>query len=75
VILGWLLSRTGSVWAPSLGHASMNAVFGSLILLMYPDPGQRIYLVIFAWLPLAAICMVLYFADRRPARPAAETLP
>src|SRR5262249_15875197 len=63
VIFGWLLSRSGSIWAPSLAHASLNAVGGSLTLFLYPDPGQWIFtsvLGVLGWVPLAAICLVLY---------------
>jgi membrane protease YdiL (CAAX protease family) len=33
IILGWLMRASGSVWVASLGHASMNAVGGSLVFL------------------------------------------
>src|SRR5438132_536367 len=26
IIFGWLLDRSGSIWAPSLGHAALNTV-------------------------------------------------
>jgi membrane protease YdiL (CAAX protease family) len=75
VIFGWLLSRSRSVWAPSLAHASLNAVGGTLTVFLYPDPGQWIFtgvLGVLGWVPLAAICIVLYSVGCRPARPTAE---
>jgi membrane protease YdiL (CAAX protease family) len=75
VIFGWLLSRSGSVWAPSLAHASLNAVGGTLTVFLYPDPGQWIFtgvLGVLGWVPLAAICIVLYSVDCRRTRPRAE---
>lgn len=68
IILGWLFERTGSIWAPSLGHASLNALGGSLSLLLYPTPAHWIFtgiLGIFGWLPLCLICVVL-LRRRRP---------
>jgi len=35
IILGWLYRRTGSIWAPSLGHASLNSIGGSLSVLLF----------------------------------------
>ena len=35
IILGWLRDRSGSIWAASLGHASTNAVGGSLTVLWF----------------------------------------
>jgi membrane protease YdiL (CAAX protease family) len=75
VIFGWLLSRSGSIWVPSLGHASLNAVGGQLTLLLYPHPRQWIFTSVqgfLGWVPLAAICILLYSVGSRPARPMAE---
>jgi membrane protease YdiL (CAAX protease family) len=72
VIYGWLLARSGSIWVPSLAHASMNLI-GSLTLLLYPDPAQRIFTIgVLGWVPGVAICIVLYLIGWRPARPTAE---
>jgi hypothetical protein len=72
VIYGWLLSRSGSIWVPSLAHASMNLI-GSLTLLLYPDPGQRIFTIgVLGWAPGVVICIVLYSIGYRPARPTEE---
>jgi hypothetical protein len=50
----------------------MNA-FGSLTLLLYPDPAQRIFTIgVLGWAPGIAICIVLYFIGWRPARPMPE---
>jgi membrane protease YdiL (CAAX protease family) len=69
VIYGWLLARSGSIWAPSLAHASMN-LLGSLTLLLYPDPGERIFTIgVLGWAPGVAICIVLYAIGFGPARP------
>src|SRR5438128_1071911 len=59
VIFGWLLSRSRSIWAPSLAHASLNAVGGGLTLFLYPNPGQWIFTGIqgvLGWVPLAMLC-------------------
>ena len=50
----------------------MNA-FGSLTLLLYPDPGQRIFTIgVLGWAPGVVICIVLYSIGYRPARPTEE---
>jgi membrane protease YdiL (CAAX protease family) len=62
VILGWLLDRSGSVWVPSLGHAALNAIGGSLTLFLYPDASQRIFISVggvLGWAPLAILCAIL----------------
>jgi hypothetical protein len=66
--LGWLLERSGSIWAPSLGHASLNAVGGSLTLFLYPDLAQRLYtgvLGLLGWVPLAILCVALTLGNDR----------
>jgi membrane protease YdiL (CAAX protease family) len=58
VIFGWLLDRSGSIWAPSLAHAALNSIGGSLTLLFYPDPSLRIFthdLGVLGWAPLGII--------------------
>jgi membrane protease YdiL (CAAX protease family) len=32
---GWLRVKTGSVWAPSLGHAAANVVGSSMVALLF----------------------------------------
>ena len=58
IIFGWLRQRTGSIWAPSLGHAATNAVGGSLMLLLFYGSGDPLlvaYLGILGWVPLGAL--------------------
>jgi membrane protease YdiL (CAAX protease family) len=71
VIFGWLLDRSGSTWAPSLAHAALNSIGGSLTLLFYPDPSLRIFthdLGVLGWAPLGIICFILWATSYRPGR-------
>lgn len=59
IIFGWLQTRTGSVWAPSLAHAATNTVGGSLTLLLFlggPNWPLVGYVGALGWLPLGALC-------------------
>ena len=55
IILGWLRLRTGSVWAPSLGHAAFNAMAGSFTILLFAGGPDLIFvnpLSLLGWVPL-----------------------
>ncbi len=55
IIFGWLVLRTGSVWAPSLAHAATNVVGSSLVLLLFfggPNWLLLSYVGVLAWVPL-----------------------
>ncbi len=72
IILGWLRLRTGSVWAPSLGHAAFNAISGSLALLLFAGGADLIFVNpagLLGWIPLAAICAwIVLTGGMRPQR-------
>lgn len=60
IIFGWLRTKTGSIWAASLGHSATNAVGASLTLLLFIGAPNWIfvsYVGVLGWVPLGAICM------------------
>ena len=67
IIFGWLRQRTGSVWAASLAHASVNCLGANLVMLWFVgEPSAAIwsYLGVAGWVPLGAICAWLVFSKR-----------
>lgn len=68
-IFSWLYLRTGSPWAPALGHASLNATAGiPLLFLTGIDStiGGTI-LSPLGWIPVAAFIVWLLVTKRLPA--------
>ncbi|MYA59903.1 MAG: CPBP family intramembrane metalloprotease [Chloroflexi bacterium] len=60
IIFGWLRTKTGSIWAASLGHSATNAVGGSLTLVLFIGAPNWIfvsYVGIIGWVPLGVLCM------------------
>jgi len=71
IIFGWLMLRTGSVWAPSLAHAATNVVGSSLVLLLFfggPNWILLSYVGVLAWVPLGVLCLWIV-ASRRMKTP------
>ena len=71
IIFGWLMLRTGSVWAPSLAHAATNVVGSSLVLLLFfggPNWILLSYVGVLAWVPLGVLCLWIV-ATRRMKTP------
>ena len=66
VIFGWLRAKTGSVWAPSLAHASANSIGVSLTALWFAggDPIVTGYLGVLGWIPLGAVCAWVMWRGR-----------
>jgi membrane protease YdiL (CAAX protease family) len=59
VIFGWLRLASGSVWPPTVAHASLNAIGGlPLLLLMGVDPSVGGTL----WSPVGALVLLLAIA-------------
>ncbi len=59
IIFGWLLVRTGSIWAASLGHSATNAIGGNLTLLLFWGGPNWIfvsYVGILGWVLLGVVC-------------------
>ena len=70
IIFGWLMLRTGSVWAPSLAHAATNVVGSSLVLLLFFGGPNWILLSsvgVLAWVPLGALCLWIVATGRLKA--------
>jgi membrane protease YdiL (CAAX protease family) len=66
-IFGWIYSRSGSIWASSLAHSATNSV-GSLSflwLLGAAGPTMISYGGLLALPPLALVCVVIFWLDRR----------
>jgi membrane protease YdiL (CAAX protease family) len=73
IIFGWLMLRTGSVWAPSLAHSATNVVGSSLVLLLFfggPNWILLSYVGVLAWVPLGGLCLWIVATGRlkAPAR-------
>ena len=59
IIFGWLRTKTGSIWAASLGHSATNTIGGSLTLLLFIGAPNWIfvsYVGILGWIPLGVVC-------------------
>ena len=62
IIFGWLRVKTGSIWAPSLAHATANTVGGTYISVLFGglwnDPNWIFvsFIGILAWIPLGILC-------------------
>ena len=56
IIFGWLRLKTGSIWSTSLAHAAINAVGGSMSLLLFGGGASLLYVLgILSWIPLGAL--------------------
>jgi membrane protease YdiL (CAAX protease family) len=68
IIFGWLRENSGSIWAPSLAHSSINAVGGSLSVLWFYGMASQTWVGvqgILAWLPLGAVCAWVIWSQRK----------
>jgi|GEM_PF-650701 len=68
IILGWLRLRTGSVWAPTLAHASNN-IIGPLVsttLLVSGGHGDLLFSArgLLVLIPLCALCAWIIFSGQ-----------
>lgn len=75
IILGWLRSRTGSLWPACLAHAASNTIGGALTAYLFLGGGSFFlasYAGVLGWLPLAMICVWIVGTgqDRRVHRAA-----
>jgi uncharacterized protein len=67
IIFGWLREKSGSIWASSLAHSSINAVGGSLSLLWFYGRASQTWIGIqgiLGWLPLGAVCAWVVWSRR-----------
>lgn len=75
-IFGWILQRSGSIWASSLAHAATNAIGGMLTALWFTGaaaPAIVGYAGGLAIPPLLIVCGTIhYFSSRNPSRRVAE---
>ncbi|GAC1363049.1 MAG: CPBP family intramembrane metalloprotease [Herpetosiphon sp.] len=58
IILGWILERSGSIWATSVGHAAINTVGGSLSVLWFMDSPRWVlvsFVGVLGWVPLGIL--------------------
>jgi membrane protease YdiL (CAAX protease family) len=67
--LSWLYLRTGSPWAPALGHGSLNAVAGLPLIFM---PGVNMALggtltSLVGWIPMLLLVGWLFWKRKPPA--------
>jgi membrane protease YdiL (CAAX protease family) len=65
VFLVWCRRRSGSIWAPSLAHAGINALGGTGFLLLTPvDPRIGAPLGLIGWIPAGALALLLVGSSR-----------
>jgi uncharacterized protein len=68
IIFGWLRLASGSVWAPTLAHGSLNAVTSTPLLLLTPVDtalgGTLLGLI--GWIPMLAFIGWLAWSGRLP---------
>jgi len=75
IILGWLRTKSGSIWTVCLAHSATNAIGGTLTLLLFLGRADFLftgYLGILSWLPLGAIAAWIVFTGRLKAEKAAN---
>jgi len=68
IIFGWLQLASGSVWVPTLAHASLNAVAGIPFVLLTPFDtavGGMLTSVI-GWIPMVVFIAWLWWSGRLP---------
>jgi hypothetical protein len=68
LVFGWLQLASGSVWVPTLAHASLNAIAGLPILLLTSHDsavGGTLVSVV-GWIPITAFVIWLYWTKRLP---------
>ena len=84
IILGWLFLRSGSIWPPSLFHATMNTIGGNVLLLLFRGGPNYIFVShegMLIWIPMAFVSAWIILSgqlksgrkqlgvgDRRPPR-------
>src|SRR5262249_19553579 len=62
LLLGWLRTRSGSIWVACLGHAAANTCGGSLSATLFLHSGHFLllsYAGVLAWVPLGTLCALL----------------
>lgn len=67
-IFGWILRRSGSIWASSLAHAATNAVGGELTMLWFAGtrgPSLVSYGGVLALPPLLLVCACIHYFSQR----------
>jgi membrane protease YdiL (CAAX protease family) len=60
IIFGWLRSKTGSIWAPSLAHSAGNSIGATIMVLLFIGGPNWIflsYLGILSWIPLGILSL------------------
>lgn len=68
-ILGWVYSRSGSIWTTSLAHSATNSVGSLAYLWLAGSAGPTLvsYAGLLALPPLILVCGILFWLDRRRA--------
>jgi membrane protease YdiL (CAAX protease family) len=66
-IFGWIYARSGSIWASSLAHSATNSVGNLSLLWLVGAAGPTVisYAGVLAVPPLALVCAILFWLDRR----------
>ncbi len=66
IVLGWLRLRTGSVWAPSLGHAALNMISDTLAVPVFATAGSALLPTrgALVMIPLGLLCAWIVFSGQ-----------
>jgi len=69
-IFGWIYARSGSIWSTSLAHAATNSVGSLAFLWLAGAAGPTIvsYAGLLAMLPLAIVCLAMFWLDNGKGR-------
>ncbi len=67
IVLGWLRTKSGSIWTACLAHSASNAIGGTLTLLLFFGRSDFLftgYLGLFSWVPLGILSAWIVFTGR-----------
>jgi membrane protease YdiL (CAAX protease family) len=67
IVLGWLKQQSGSIWPPSLFHATMNTIGGNVLLLLFLGGPYYIWVSfegVLIWIPFALLSTWIIFTGQ-----------
>jgi membrane protease YdiL (CAAX protease family) len=67
IILGWIRLNSGSIWATSLAHTSLNTVGASLTMLLFLGGSNYLFVNFFGilgWVPMGILCLWIVMREQ-----------
>jgi membrane protease YdiL (CAAX protease family) len=66
ILIGWVRTRSGSIWPACLAHSGVGIIGSSLVayLFMRPDSISRFHLEVVTWIPLVVLCAWVVLTGR-----------